>query len=114
MLERLGSDGMSSDESAVEDNIEIVYRVKRLPWRRSIEKELDLIDAQRIRQPNPFGKQGSKPVRRFRHPAYPASTRKAVEGLPKAFYDEQWLLERDKRQKRMAISSEKFNWLSIV
>ena len=33
LLEILGSDGMSSDETSV-DNVETIYRVKVLAWRR--------------------------------------------------------------------------------
>jgi hypothetical protein len=50
----LGHDGMGSDESDMEDNIHIVYRVKPLPWRRNMKKEMDIIDSGRIQRPNLF------------------------------------------------------------
>ncbi|KAI6128615.1 hypothetical protein EDD16DRAFT_1458983, partial [Pisolithus croceorrhizus] len=44
----LGEHGMSSEESGIENEVEVVLRVKTLPWRRSVERELDLIDLQRL------------------------------------------------------------------
>ncbi|KAG1728486.1 uncharacterized protein EDB91DRAFT_1022394, partial [Suillus paluster] len=44
----LGEDSMSSEESDVENDIEMVLRVKNMTWRRAIEWELDIIDHQRI------------------------------------------------------------------
>jgi len=40
ILEWLGADGMSSDESGMEDEIEIIYHMKVMPWRRDLETEL--------------------------------------------------------------------------
>ncbi|KAI6156051.1 hypothetical protein EDD17DRAFT_1489976, partial [Pisolithus thermaeus] len=42
----LGEHGMSSEESGIENEVEVVLHVKTLPWRRSVERELDLIDLQ--------------------------------------------------------------------
>ncbi|KAI5992126.1 hypothetical protein EDD15DRAFT_2124318, partial [Pisolithus albus] len=48
LINSLGEHGMSSEESSVENGIENVLRVKRMEWRRNIDKELDIIDLQRI------------------------------------------------------------------
>ncbi|KAI6017279.1 hypothetical protein BKA83DRAFT_4017323, partial [Pisolithus microcarpus] len=48
LITSLGERGMSSEESGVENEVEVVLRVKNLPWCRSIERELDLIDLQRL------------------------------------------------------------------
>jgi len=40
VLEQLGTDGMSSDKSGMEDKIEIIYHTKVMPWRRDLETEL--------------------------------------------------------------------------
>jgi len=45
VLEHLGTDGMSSDESSTED-FETVYRVKNMPWRRDIADCMDIVDRQ--------------------------------------------------------------------
>ncbi|KAI6023376.1 hypothetical protein EDC04DRAFT_2606768 [Pisolithus marmoratus] len=37
LLARLGEHGMSSEESGVENDVEIVLHVKNLPWHRSVE-----------------------------------------------------------------------------
>ncbi|KAI9462592.1 hypothetical protein HD554DRAFT_2027540, partial [Boletus coccyginus] len=46
VLEQLGPDGMSSDESMVKDDIHIVFLTKKMSCRRDIKRELDLIDIQ--------------------------------------------------------------------
>ncbi|KAG1761270.1 hypothetical protein EDD22DRAFT_740486, partial [Suillus occidentalis] len=48
LIETLGEGGMSSEESDVENDIETVLRVKNMTWRRAIERELDIVDHQRL------------------------------------------------------------------
>ena len=69
----LGVDGMSSDESEDDDDTEILYRVKSMPWRRDIRKELDIIDAIRVKEKGMFSRQGSKPAKRIRVDEPPVS-----------------------------------------
>jgi len=64
ILEWLGADGMSSDESGMEDEIEIIYHMKVMPWRRDLETELRIIDNQRLVDTDIFAPRGSKPVKR--------------------------------------------------
>ena len=64
VLERLGTDGMSSDESGMEEEIEIIYHTKVMPWRRDLETELRIIDNQRLVDTDIFAPRGSKPVKR--------------------------------------------------
>ncbi|KAG0699829.1 hypothetical protein DFH29DRAFT_780472, partial [Suillus ampliporus] len=44
----LGDGGMSSEESDIENDVECVLRVKNMAWRRGIERELNIIDNQRV------------------------------------------------------------------
>ena len=47
VLRHLGEDGMSSDESDVEGELNMtVFQVKMMPWRRNIDGELNIIDKQ--------------------------------------------------------------------
>ncbi|KAG1892291.1 hypothetical protein F4604DRAFT_1532281, partial [Suillus subluteus] len=48
LIEMLGDDGMSSEESDVENNVETVLQVKNMPWCCGVEKELNIIDHQRV------------------------------------------------------------------
>jgi len=48
LIKTLGEDGMSSEESSVENSVTNVLRVKNMDWRRNIEKELEIIDLQRV------------------------------------------------------------------
>ena len=63
ILEQLGADGMSSDESGIEDEIEIIYNTKAMPWRKDLETELQIIDDQRLVDMDIFTPRGSKPVK---------------------------------------------------
>ncbi|KAG2054469.1 hypothetical protein BDR06DRAFT_854248, partial [Suillus hirtellus] len=48
LVRTLGEGGMSSEESDVKNDIETVLRVKNMTWRRAIERELDIINHQRM------------------------------------------------------------------
>ncbi|KAG2096020.1 hypothetical protein BD769DRAFT_1336510, partial [Suillus cothurnatus] len=48
LVKTLGEGGMSSEESDVENQIETVLRVKNMVWRHAIERELDIVDHQRL------------------------------------------------------------------
>ncbi|KAI6030222.1 hypothetical protein EDC04DRAFT_2898474 [Pisolithus marmoratus] len=62
LLACLGEHGMSSEESGVENDVEIVLCVKNLTWHCSVERELDLIDLQRLLDEDIFTPQGSQPL----------------------------------------------------
>ncbi|KAF8588257.1 hypothetical protein K439DRAFT_1335653, partial [Ramaria rubella] len=46
LVQLLGTDRMSSEESGEEGDLEDVLRVKTIPWCRDLEKELAIIDQQ--------------------------------------------------------------------
>ncbi|KAF8580840.1 hypothetical protein K439DRAFT_1355901, partial [Ramaria rubella] len=46
LVQLLGMEGMSSEESGKEGDLEDVLQVKTIPWRRDLEKELAIIDRQ--------------------------------------------------------------------
>ncbi|KAI6159901.1 hypothetical protein EDD17DRAFT_1761957 [Pisolithus thermaeus] len=58
----LGKHGMSSEESGIKNEVEVVLHVKTLPWHRSVERELDLIDLQRLLDDDIFAPQGAQPL----------------------------------------------------
>ena len=111
VLERLGENGMSSDESGVENEIETIYHIKMMPWRRNIVTELQIIDDQWLVDIDIFTPRGSKPVKRRWGIRNIQSSRKAVANLPHAFYNE-WL-ERQPPKFHAGIPDEKFKWYSI-
>jgi hypothetical protein len=112
VLKQLGHDGMSSDDSEIEDDMDVILRVKRLPWRRDISKELEYIDSQRILETNPFSRKGARPMKRRRGEG--VSTRAAMEGLPAIFYDQQWLREQCLAELELKVSNAAFQWLTLV
>jgi hypothetical protein len=114
MLENLGPDGMSSEESSTE-GVDTVYRVKPLPWRRDITHYMDIIDNQRHRDADIFPPQGTKPTKRVRGTANPSSTRAPVRELPQSFYDEGWLRGLNQhRREALNISKAKFEWYKLT
>ncbi|KAG1875741.1 hypothetical protein F4604DRAFT_1540496, partial [Suillus subluteus] len=48
LIKTLGDGGMSSEESDVENDVQCVLRVKNMAWRHGIERELNVIDHQRV------------------------------------------------------------------
>ncbi|KAG1724927.1 hypothetical protein EDB19DRAFT_1593437, partial [Suillus lakei] len=48
LIKTLGDGGMSSEESDIENNVECVLQVKNMAWCHRIERELNIIDNQRV------------------------------------------------------------------
>ncbi|KAI6126527.1 hypothetical protein F5141DRAFT_1209787 [Pisolithus sp. B1] len=107
VITKLGSDGMSSEDSDGEDT-KTIFCMHTLPWRRDIVKELNLIDQQRLQDSSIFSPRGAKAAKHIRCNNFSPSERKAVEGLPRPFYDESWLAQN----KGMALD-EHFWWMTV-
>jgi len=91
LVDRLGIDGMSSDESEPDDDRGRSYRAKRRTWRsKALEKYLRRIDKD-YNSTNAYGnaRAGTNPRVRNR-PACTDSAGEAVRGLPRNFYDPNW------------------------
>ncbi|KAG1837610.1 hypothetical protein C8R48DRAFT_680274 [Suillus tomentosus] len=72
LVETLGKDGMSSDESEHEEGEVQVFWLKKMPWRADVDNEMRIIDQQRLAGAANFTPRGSKPAKRF-HMCYSAS-----------------------------------------
>jgi hypothetical protein len=115
LIKTLGDDGMSSEESDIENDVECVLRVKNMTWRRGIEQELSVIDNQRVLDDDIFAPQGSKPMKRICAPGNLTTLRSPVTGLPKALYDTKWIDGLTKGQvERLDVSSEIFRWMTVA
>jgi hypothetical protein len=118
VVERLGEAGMSSEESEMETNAEgmevVVFRVRVLVWRRWIEEELAAIDRSRAYAKTGWGR-GTRPGERRRSEWNPSSDRDAVPGLPRVFYNPDWLGERTSEytENVLRVSKEDFRWLRL-
>jgi hypothetical protein len=91
VVDSLGIDGMSSDESEVDQDNKKSFRVKKRAWRsKKIEKILRRVDKDR-NTTSAYGndRQGNSP-RTCNRPAYSDSAGEAVRGLPCNFYDTFW------------------------
>ncbi|KAG6369243.1 hypothetical protein JVT61DRAFT_15570 [Boletus reticuloceps] len=110
-----GEHGMSSEESAVENDVQHVLRVKQMGWRRNIDRELDIIDTERLIGNDIFSPQGARPVKRIRASENPATSRKAVEGLPIDLYDSAWITDLTQREfDALEIPKDRFIWRRIA
>lgn len=106
---------MSSEESDVENEFECVLRVKNMGWRRGIERELDIVDRQRLLDDDIFSPRGSKPLKRIRAPGNPMTSREPIVGLSEILYDSKWLAGLTERVvERLEITKEKFQWMKVV
>ncbi|KAG0695095.1 hypothetical protein DFH29DRAFT_1005733 [Suillus ampliporus] len=110
MMENLGKDGMSSDESEYGDGNVQVFHQKSMPWRADFSHEMQIIDQQHLTGATIFTLRGSKPAKHF-HNANQDSSRNAIEGLPTAFYDPTWLTEQC---LSFMVSKKKFQRMEII
>ena len=91
LIMTLGHHGMSSEKSAVENDIEHILCVKQMSWQWCIDRELEIIDAECLIDSNIFTHQGAKPVKRIHACDNPESHRDSLPGLPIALYDSVWI-----------------------
>ncbi|KAI6033753.1 hypothetical protein PISMIDRAFT_111319, partial [Pisolithus microcarpus 441] len=88
---------------------------KKLEWRKNIDKELEIVDLQRVLDKDIFCSQGSKPLPRKHAPDNPMSSRIPVIGLPMALYNNTWISRLTERQREsLQISKESFPWMKLV
>lgn len=105
---------MSSEESDIENDIECVLQVKNMAWCRGIERELNIIDNQRVLDDEIFAPQGSKPMKRIRASGNSTTVRNPVTGLPKALYNGRWFDGLTGGQvERLNVSDETFRWMKV-
>jgi len=113
LLQWLGTDGMSSEDSSIE-GFEKVYRVKILIWHRNIDQYLDLIDGERHIPDDKFAEAGSKPIQHIQHSGNMESIRNPASGLPRTLYNEEWLKDVDEyAQLELNVSQEQFQWMNF-
>ena len=85
LLQRYGSDGMSSDDTDTGD-IGTIYRVKILVWRRNVDKYIQMIDNERKMSADIFSASGAKSVTRVRSPKNLESVRQPPTELPATLF----------------------------
>lgn len=116
VLDTLGNDGMSSDESGCESSQDgsrrRVFKKKTLPWRRNIDNIIRALNVARAGIEDVVGGHGATPAERSRHPATAASTRAPPIKLPRAFYDDLWYeaLHVSARAELDALPADSFVW----
>lgn len=110
IMENLGKDGMSSDESEHEDGDVQVFRRKSMPWRADFSQEMQIIDQQRLTGATIFTPRGSKPAKRL-HNVNRESSCIPIEGLPRAFYNPSWLTDQC---PSFTVSNKKFQRMEII
>lgn len=116
VLEELGEDGMSSEESDNDGDIEIVYRPKIMEWRRNMDKELKILDDENRRLAKTRSQRGAKLVPRRRSAGNKLSSRDPVCGLPVCFYKESWLAKQTDAyvERTLNLSQKKFRWRDLL
>lgn len=132
VIKRLGSEGMSSEESdhdALSD--QKIYRIKIVAWRKRIDSLLADIDSVRGADNHIFSSRGSLGVKKVRPPpeeyfdtttacprsdsAWPVTSRDPMAQLPYVFYDDRWFRQVDSeiRQATLQVSAEEFQWFQL-
>ena len=123
ILEILGQDGMSSDESTEEeDTHRACFRVSLLPWRRDFSAIMEAIDIERFGEQSGYSKRGSVPTPRYRQDqtlteeSLHVSRRPPVTNLPAAFYHERWISKRSEEYVNEVLhgSEQGYDWVIRV
>jgi len=116
VIQKLGVDGMSSEDTDNSNGIETIYRVRILPWRRRIDRELAIIDGKRLHAGDIYHEQGAKPSKHLRSLSAPHSRQKPVCKLPRVLYDNDWYegLTDPMKERTICVSKEQFRWLEII
>ena len=114
LIETLGHDGMSSEDSMDESDLEVTYRLKILEWRRNIDHELKILDGEYLRYRKAKSHRGQKPAPRRRQ-GNKVSTREPVCGLPLNLYNETWLVMKtdEYMERTLKISEKPFKWREL-
>lgn len=110
IIETLGAEGQSSDDTDEEDVN--VYKVRVLPWRsKELVKKVSMTDKAR-NTTNAYGnpRSGNRPRTRKRRRDAGQSQRKAPKGKPLNYYDEGWYnsLTSGQRQALGALPTKPF------
>ena len=115
LVEELGPEGMSSDDSEIDDDGNKEFRVRRMPWRsKEVERRLIQVDKDH-NTTNAYGnsRAGNQPRRRTRRNAVTVSRRKATAGYPLNFYDSGWYAALTKSQQEDLAPKESAEWLDF-
>lgn len=117
----LDADGMSDEETEVEDNghtVNNVLKVSVLSWRRGLGAELATIDAVRFLWASLFDTRGAKPMHRLRNDAAgprPVAYRDPYKHRPKSFYSPEYLetLSAFERSNLHIVDNDEFEWFTL-
>lgn len=113
LIEELGPEGMSSDDSEIDDDARKVFPVRRMPWRsKEVEKRLIQVDKD-YNTTNAYGnlRAGNPPRHRTRRYAMKVSRRKPAAGYPLNFYDRNWYAALTKSQQEDLSATDSVDWL---
>ena len=113
LIEELGPEGMSSDDSEIEDDGRKVFPVRRMLWRsKEIERRLNQVDKD-YNTTNAYGnlRAGNPPRHRTRRNALKVSRRKPAAGYPLNFYDCNWYATLTKAQQEDLSAKGSVDWL---
>jgi hypothetical protein len=131
IVKTLGKEGMSSDESDIEERTNRpVYRVRVMLWRRDLDNLMDAIDNARFKPGSGYSKKGSKPTPRIRddrrlawsHDVHAMaagiklSSRDPVYSLPRDYYNDRWFKSMSKEfvDDVLCLPRERHNWVRYL
>lgn len=115
LIEKLGPEGMSSDDSEIDDDGRKEFKVRRMPWRsKEIETRLIQVDKDR-NMTNAYGnsRAGNQPRHRTRRNAIRVSRRKPSAGYPLNFYNDNWYADLTRSQQQDLAATDPVDWLDF-
>lgn len=115
LLIQLTPDGMSSDDSG-DENHQVVYYVKVMPWRREeLANFMETLEKARVDDRDLWDPRGGKPGKRIQRYTGNAivSKRRVVQHLPRSLYSETWL-NNGGNALRVKVDAGTFQWAQAL
>ena len=116
VMTELGEEGMSSEDSDTDGQIEAIYRPRIMYWRRNIDEELQVIDQEHRRLGMTQSRRGAKLAPRRRFVGNQRSKRDPVKGLPLCLYSEEWISTKSNKyvERTLKPSVRGFKWRYLI
>lgn len=113
VIEELGVDGMSSEDSCLEDGREF-FLVRKVPHRRNVDYVLKMTDDNHDAMKRTSSRKGAKLVRRVRSDRAPDTRRPPFVGKSRDCYAPTWLQKQTKSVvEGLGMKKSTFKWIDL-
>ncbi|KAF8881511.1 hypothetical protein CPB84DRAFT_1751171 [Gymnopilus junonius] len=114
LVKTLSLDGISSDESDIDDDGMVILHPRKMPWHPDVKLVMKVVDKQSLVDKDVFLQKWAKPGYRSKRLTRGLSRHNAPTGHPRALYSEEWLKKLStKKRCKLMISKKEFHWMKL-